>query len=83
MNSRDFFNIILVTVKERISKLEGRSKETTSMKDKLTKRWNIRKSTDIDNAIKRTNIRVCSTRIQRQNGEEDIFEQIIAKRFTD
>lgn len=83
MNSSDFLNIILVTVKERISKLEGRSKETTSMKDKLTKRWNIRKSTDIDNAIKRTNIRVCSTGIQRQNGEEDIFEQIIAKRFTD
>lgn len=59
----DYFNIISITIKGRISKLEGRSKEIIQHEAQSTKRWNIqKKSKDIEDKIKRTNIHLTGTR---------------------
>lgn len=53
----DYFNRISITTKGRISKLEGRSEETIQHEAQSTKTWNIqKKSKDIEDAIKRTNV---------------------------
>lgn len=54
-NSVGWCNVISGIVKERISRLKDQ-KKSSSMKHRLTKRWNTQKSTDKDDTIKRTNI---------------------------
>lgn len=56
-------------------------KKSSSMKHRLTKRWNTQKSTDKDDTIKRTNISLTGIWKRRDNGEEDIFGHITAENF--